>query len=218
MLLLPMFLRSTNRKKDGKDHRYYSIVENRRLPGERTVQRTVLYLGEINDRQEAAWRKTLEVFDEEEQRYATMSLFPEDREIPSDAVDSVQVRLSGLELRRPRIFGNCWLACELWHQLGLDAFWRERLPEAREAVSWEKVLRLLVVNRLLAPGSEFHLHRQWFLDSAMDELLETDFAVAEKDRLRKFATTAAWVWALTAAGDQGSVTSLPGSLPPIGSR
>lgn len=183
MLLLPMFLRSTNRKKDGKDHRYYSIVENRRLPGERTVQRTVLYLGEINDRQEAAWRKTLEVFDEEEQRYATMSLFPEDREIPSDAVDSVQVRLSGLELRRPRIFGNCWLACELWHQLGLDAFWRERLPEAREAVSWEKVLRLLVVNRLLAPGSEFHLHRQWFLDSAMDELLETDFAVAEKDRL-----------------------------------
>jgi transposase len=178
-----MFLRSTNRKKDGKDHRYYSIVENRRLPGDRTVQRTVLYLGEINDQQQAAWRKTLEVFDEEEQRYTTMSLFPEDREIPADAVDSVRVRLSGLELRRPRIFGNCWLACELWHQLGLDEFWQQRLPEAREAVSWEKVLRLLVVNRLLDPGSEFHVHRQWFVDSAMDELLETDFAVAEKDRL-----------------------------------
>ena len=183
MLLLPMFLRSTNRKKDGKDHRYFSIVENRRLPGDRTVQRTVLYLGEINDQQQAAWRKTLEVFDEDEQRYTTMSLFPEDRELPADALDSVQVRLSGLELRRPRIFGNCWLGCELWHQLGLDEFWQQRLPEAREAVSWEKVLRLLVVNRLLDPGSEFHLHRQWFVDSAMDELLETDFAVAEKDRL-----------------------------------
>src|ERR1035437_9068138 len=183
MLLLPMFLRSTNRNKDGKDHRYYSIVENRRLPGDRTVQRTVLYLGEINDQQQAAWRKTLEVFDEEEQRYTTMSLFPEDREIPADAADSVQVRLSGLELRRPRIFGNCWLACELWHRLGLDEFWQERLPAAHEAVSWEKVLRLLVVNRLLEPGSEFHVHRQWFVDSAMDELLETDFAVAEKDRL-----------------------------------
>jgi transposase len=183
MLLLPMFLRSTNRKKDGKDHRYFSIVENRRLPGDRTVQRTVLYLGEINDQQQAGWRKTLEVFDEDEQRYTTMSLFPEDREIPADAVDSVQVRLSGLELRRPRIFGNCWLGCELWHHLGLDEFWRQRLPEAREAVSWEKVLRLLVVNRLLDPGSEFHVHRQWFVDSAMDELLETDFAVAEKDRL-----------------------------------
>ena len=178
-----MFLRSTNRRKDGKDHRYFSVVENRRLPGDRTVQRTVLYLGEINDQQQAAWRKTLEVFDEEEQRYTTMSLFPDDREIPADALDSVHVKLSGLELRRPRIFGNCWLGCELWHQLGLDEFWQQRLPEAREEVSWEKVLRLLVVNRLLDPGSEFHVHRQWFVDSAMDELLETDFAVAEKDRL-----------------------------------
>jgi transposase len=178
-----MFLRSTNRRKDGKDHRYFSVVENRRLPGDRTVQRTVLYLGEINDQQQAAWRKTLEVFDEKEQRYTTMSLFPDDREIPADALDSVHVKLSGLELRRPRIFGNCWLGCELWHQLGLDEFWQQRLPEAREEVSWEKVLRLLVVNRLLDPGSEFHVHRQWFVDSAMDELLETDFAVAEKDRL-----------------------------------
>jgi len=136
---LDMFLRSTNRKKDGKDHRYFSIVENRRLPGGKSVQRTVLYLGEINDHQQAAWRKRLEVFDEQERRYTTMSLFPEDREIPADALDSVPVRLSGLELRRPRIFGNCWLACELWHQLGLDEFWQERLPEGREGVSWEKV-------------------------------------------------------------------------------
>ncbi len=178
-----MFLRSTNRRKDGKNHRYFSIVENRRVLGGKTVQRTVLYLGEINDQQQGAWRKTLDVFDEEEQCCTTMSLFPEDREIPTDALDSVQVKLSGLELRRPRIFGNCWLGCELWHQLGLDEFWQQRLPEAREAVSWEKVLRLLVVNRLLDPGSEFHIHRQWFVDSAMDELLETDFAVAGKDRL-----------------------------------
>ena len=112
-----------------------------------------------------------------------MSLFPDDREVPSDALDSVQVKLSGLELRRPRTFGDCWLGCELWHQLGLDEFWQQRLPEAREAVSWEKVLQLLVVNCLLDPGSEFRVHRQWFVDSAMDELLETDLAVAAKDRL-----------------------------------
>ncbi|HEY6371949.1 MAG TPA: IS1634 family transposase [Candidatus Sulfotelmatobacter sp.] len=178
-----MFLRSTNRKKDGKDHRYFSIVENRRLVGGKTTQRTVLYLGEINDQQQSAWRKTLEVFDENEQRYATVSLFPDDQPIPADAVDSIQVRLSGLELRRPRVFGNCWLACELWRQLGLNEFWQQRLPEAREKVSWEKVLQLLVVNRLLDPGSEFQVHRQWFVDSAMDELLEEDFAVAGKDRL-----------------------------------
>jgi transposase len=178
-----MFLRSTNRRKDGKDHRYFSIVENRRLPGGKTAQRTVLYLGEINDQQQAAWRRTLQVFDEADQHYSTMSLFPEDRPIPADALDAVQVRLSGLELRRPRLFGSCWLACELWQQLELDEFWQKRLPEGREAVSWEKVLRLLVVNRLLDPASEFRVHRQWFVDSAMDELLETDFAVAEKDRL-----------------------------------
>ena len=178
-----MFLRGTERKKDGKTHRYFSVVENRRLPGSRTVQRTVLYLGEINDQQQAAWRKSLEVFDEEEQDYRTMSLFPDDREVPADVLDSIQVKLSGLELRRPRTFGACWLGCELWHQLGLDEFWRQRLPEGREAVSWEKVLQLEVVNCLLDPGSEFRLHRQWFVDSAMDELLDTNFAVAGKDRL-----------------------------------
>ena len=178
-----MFLRSIKRHKDGKEHRYFSVVENRRVGGGGSVQRTVLYLGEINDQQQAAWRKTLDVFVEEEQRYTELSLFPEDREIPADALDSIQVKLSGLELRRPRAFGDCWLACELWNQLGLDEFWRQHLPAGRESVSWEKVLRLLVVNRLLDPGSEFRVHRQWYTDSAMDELLQTDFSVADKDRL-----------------------------------
>jgi transposase len=178
-----MFLRSNNRKKDGKDHRYFSIVENHRLASDKTVQRTVLYLGEINDQQQAAWRKTLSVFDEEQQEYANLSLFPDDREIPADAVDSLQVKLSGLELRRPRLFGSCWLGCELWRQLGLHEFWDVRLAGTREEVAWEKVLQLLVVNRLLDPGSEFRVHRQWYLSTAMDALLGTDFAVAEKDRL-----------------------------------
>ena len=178
-----MFLRSTSRKKDGKDHRYFSVVENRRLSSGKTAQRTVLYLGEINDKQELAWRKSLEVFDEDQRCLRTLSLFPEDRELPADVIDSLQVRLSGLQLRRPRAFGNCWLACELWQQLGLEEFWRDRLEQGREAVRWDKVLQLLVVNRLIDPGSEFRVHRQWFLETAMDELLNVDFAVAQKDRL-----------------------------------
>jgi transposase len=178
-----MFLRSTNRKKEGKSHRYFSVVENQRVAGHKTVQRTVLYLGEINDSQQSAWRKTLEVFDEEKQETRNLSLFPADREVPVDSVDSLQINLAGLELRRPRPFGNCWLASELWRQLGLTEFWQERLPAGREDVSWEKVLRLLVVNRLLEPGSEFRVHRHWFVESAMDALLEADFAVAGKDRL-----------------------------------
>ena len=63
-----MFLRSTTRKKDGKQHRYFSIVENRRLATGQTAQRTVLYLGEINDKQEASWRKSLSVFDQDRQQ------------------------------------------------------------------------------------------------------------------------------------------------------
>jgi hypothetical protein len=178
-----MFLRSHRRHKDGKEHRYFSVEESRRLRSGKVVQRRVLYLGEINDSQQAAWRKTLEVFDEAEQRYTTLSLFPEDREIPADAVASVQVKLNEMELRRPRAFGNCWLGCDLWGQLELDRFWQQRLPPRREQVAWAEVLELLVVNRLVDPGSEFRLHRQWFERSAMDELLGLDSAVAEKDRL-----------------------------------
>jgi hypothetical protein len=178
-----MFLRSKKRRKDGKTHRYFSVVENRRVRSGRVVQRQVLFLGEINDSQQAAWRQTLEVFDEAEQRAATLSLFPEDREIPADALHGVQVKLGEMELRRPRAFGNYWLGCELWRQLGLEAFWQARLGEGREEVPWAKVLELLVVSRLVSPGSEFRLHRQGFDQSAMGDLLGTGFAVAEKDRL-----------------------------------
>ena len=178
-----MFLRSNTRKKDGKQHRYFTVVENRRVRSGRVVQRQVLYLGEINDSQQAAWRKTLEVFDEQQQRFTALSLFPEDRAVPADALDSVQVKLSEMKLERARPYGNCWLGCELWRQLELDEFWREKLLKGRERVSWAQVLELLVVNRLIDPGSEFRLHRHWFDQSAMDVLLGQDFAVAEKDRL-----------------------------------
>ncbi len=178
-----MFLRSNTRIKDGKEHRYYTVVESRRLQSGKVVQRQALYLGEINDSQQAAWRRTLEVFDEDEHRFTPLSLFPEDRPVPADAIDSVQVKLSEMKLERARPYGNCWLGCELWRQLRLDRFWSERLPRGRESVAWHQVLELLVVNRLIEPGSEFRVHRQWFDHSAMDVLLGQDFAVAEKDRL-----------------------------------
>jgi transposase len=178
-----MYLRSNRRIKDGKEHRYYTVVESRRLRTGQVAQRQVLYLGEINDSQQVAWRKTLEVFDEQRQRFTALSLFPEDRAVPGDALDSVQVKLHEMRLERARPYGNCWLGCELWRQLGLDGFWAKKLPQGRESVSWAQVLELLVVNRLIDPGSEFRLHRQWFDQSAMDVLLGQDFAVAGKDRL-----------------------------------
>src|SRR5260370_21077403 len=170
-----MFLRSNTRIKDGKQHRYYTVVESRRLQSGKGAQRQVLYLGEMNASQQAAWRKTLEVLDEGQQRYTPLSLFPEDRPVPADAIDSVQVKLSEMKLERARPYGNCWLGCELWRQVQLDWFWSEKLPSGREGVAWPQVLELLVVNRVIDPGSEFHLHRQWFDHSDIDGLLGQDF-------------------------------------------
>lgn len=178
-----MFLRACRRFKNGKPHRYFSVVENRRVAGGKVVQRTVLYLGEINDSQQAAWRKTLEVFDEARRESRQLSLFPNDRLVPADALDAVQVCLAQMQLRRPRAFGDCWLGCWLWRHLHLDRFWQERWGAERGDVPWATVLQLLTVHRLIDPGSEFRLHRQWFDRSAMDELLGTDYRAAGKDRL-----------------------------------
>jgi transposase len=182
-----MFLRCTKRKKDGKEHAYYSVVENRRVGRHQVAQRTVLYLGEINELQEAAWQELLEDLEREPAGQAGASSQPGDLfgpqrpQVPD--LDAVQVKLEQMELRRPRAFGNCWLACAIWDLLGLEEFWKEKLPEGREGVVWSKVAKLLIVNRLIDPGSEWRLHRQWFDESAMDELLDEGFAVASKDRL-----------------------------------
>jgi hypothetical protein len=178
-----MFVRYNSRKKDGKEHRYWSVVENRRLRAGHTTQRTVLYLGEINDTQQAAWRKSLEVINEANQLTEQICLFPEDRDIPPDVLNGLQVKLSELRLERPRVFGDCWLGCRLWDELQLGPFWRERLPDGKAEVPWFKVLELLAVRQLVAPGSKWHLHRRWFVSSAMDQLLDQDFAVAAKNRL-----------------------------------
>jgi len=178
-----MFLRSYKRKKNGKWHEYFSVVENRRIANGKTVQRTVLYLGEITASQEDTWRKTLEVFDVDSGKRQQKLLFADDAAIADCDIDSIKVKLSQMQLCRPRSFGDCWLGCELWQKLGLDEFWANRLDSCRSDISWAKVLKLLVVNRLIRPGSEFYIHRQWFDKTAMDELLNTDYRIAAKDRL-----------------------------------
>jgi hypothetical protein len=178
-----MFLRHKTRHKDGKKHRYWSIVENRRMSGGRTVQRHVLYLGEINDAQRAAWCQTIEAFDETSDQPRQIALFPEDRTPPALNCDVVHVRLSELRLRRPRQWGACWLAGELWRQLQLDEFWWPRLPPSRQGTRWLNVLKTLVAYRLIDPGSEWRLHRQWHERTAMGELLGEDFALVSKDKL-----------------------------------
>jgi hypothetical protein len=179
-----MFLRRTERRKDGKTHTYWNIVENKRLDDNRVVQRQVLYLGEINSSQAAAWRKAIEVFDEDAGAPCTLALFPEDRceAVAADA-SVVQLRLSELRLCRPRQWGACWLAGLLWRDLHLDRFWADRLPPSRKGTRWNQVLQVLVTYRLIAPGSEWRLHREWFERSAMADLLGADFGLAEAHKL-----------------------------------
>ena len=179
-----MFLRKTPRKKDGKTHDYWSVVENKRVAGGQVVQRHVLYLGEINSSQAAVWRKAIEVLDDDAGHPRTLALFPEDRcagIAPDTSV--VQLRLSDMRLCRPRQWGACWLAGQLWRELELDRFWADRLPPSRKGTQWDQVLQVLVSYRLIAPGSEWKLHRDWFGKSAMADLLEADFGLAEAHKL-----------------------------------
>ena len=178
-----MFLRYTTRKKNGKEHRYYSLVENRRVAGGRVVQRQARYLGEINARQQAAWRKTIEIFKEGQARPRTVALFPEERCGDLADADIVRIRLSQLSLHRPRQWGACWLAAQLWEQVGLDRFWAARLPPSRKGTHWDYVLQILVTYRLLDPGSEWRLYRHWFEHSAMADLLGADLTVADIHKL-----------------------------------
>jgi transposase len=173
-----MFLRATTRKKDGKEHRYFSVVENKRVHDGRVVQRHVLYLGEINSSQEQAWRKSIEVFDEASEGPRTLALFAEDRcDGVVDDASIVRLRLSQMRLERPRQWGGCWLALQLWRELELDEFWLEHLVRSRKGTRWDEVLQILVVYRLLSPGSEWRLHREWYGRSALADLLGQDAVI-----------------------------------------
>jgi len=178
-----MFLRSTTRKKDGKEHEYFSIVENKRVASGKVVQRHVLYLGEINSNQQEAWLKTIEIFEEGQVAPKTVALFPEDRAVELSSEQIVRIRLKDLQLRRPRQWGACWLATELYEKLELDRFWAQQLPPSRKGTRWDLVLQTLVTYRLLDPGSEWKLHRQWFESTAMADLLGADFGLADTHKL-----------------------------------
>jgi transposase len=175
-----MFLRRTIRRKDGKEHHYWSVVENKRVSGGRVLQRHVLYLGEINSSQQSAWRKSIEVLEDGAARPRPLALFPEGRcegLLPDASI--VRLRLSRLELRRPRQWGACWLAHRLWEELQLDRFWAERLKPSRKGTRWDQVLFVLVAYRLIAPGAEWHLHREWYERSALSDLLGADAALSD---------------------------------------
>ena len=178
-----MYLKPHVRYKDGKRHIYYSLNESLRVSRKRVVQRTVLHLGELNTTQVERWQRTIETVQEDGRRQQMRLFTDREGQVPVDAQDVAEVILSSLVVRRPRRFGDCWMGCKLWEELGLRAFWEEVLGKERGQVPWAKVVELLAVNRLCAPRSELFIHEKWFGQTAMDLLLDCDAAVAEKDRL-----------------------------------
>ena len=173
-----MFLKCSTRRKDGKIHRSWSIVESRRT-GSHVVQKHVLYLGEVSDQQRASWERAVSVIDETTGESRQMTLIPEDRVLSTSEVDALPVRLSALRLEHPRQWGACWLADSLWCELHLDTFFAEHLGRSPEGTEWEKVLRSLTIYRLLSPGSEWRMHRYWFGTTALPDLLEADERIAQ---------------------------------------
>ena len=173
-----MFVRCRKRFKDGKEHRYWSVVESCRRRDGRVVQRQVLHLGEINDGQRAAWCRAVEVVREGDGT-KPMALFAEDREAPELSCETVRVKVGELSVRRPRQWGACWLALELWDLLELDRFWGPRLPASRQGTRWLDVLKTLAVYQLVDPGSEWRLHRHWYGHSALPDLLGAPEALSD---------------------------------------
>src|SRR3982074_3020019 len=124
-----MYLRFARRRTDGKEHRYWSIAESRRCAGGRVVQRPVLYLGEINDSQHAAWCRVMGGLEGGGGRHRQLALFPAERAVPDHAKGfGVQVRLDAMELHRPRQWGACWLPWPLYAQLHMYGVFVPLLP------------------------------------------------------------------------------------------
>jgi transposase len=180
---MALFLRAHERRKDGKVHKYWSLVENRRCADQRVVQRHVLYLGALTAAQESSWEKTALAFDAPAASAASLPGLATERELRAEEVTAIAVRLHEFRIERPRQWGACWVALTLWNFLKLSDFWRERLPASREGTRWLNVLITLVTYRLIDPGSEWRLHRHWYDQSALGDLLGEDFALAAKDKL-----------------------------------
>jgi len=180
-----MFLRCHARIKDGKEHRYWSVVENRRCgPSQGGPTASALTLARSTTLSSKAGVERLKSSMRSASgpcRWHCFRLIGSYRTSPPTlACRSGSKRWNCIGLDSG---GACWLACELYEQLGLDEFWAGRLPDSREGTCWQHILQTLVCYGLIDPGSEWRLHRQWFEQSAMGDLLDEDFSLVEKNAL-----------------------------------
>jgi transposase len=176
-----MFLRPHARKKDGKGHTYWSLVETvRTADGPR--QKTLCYLGEMNSSAQARWLRTVEVFNDQGEAQQ-LKLFPSHVEAPPDDPQVARVLVKRVRLERTRQFGACYLGLQLWKRLQLDGFFEQAVDDDPADVPWSRVAALLAINRLCAPGSELAIEERWYPSTALDDLLAIEDGKINDTRL-----------------------------------
>jgi len=187
-----MFLRRFERRKNGKPHTYWALVEAyRTAKGSR--QRVVAYLGELSPGEQHGWAKLgAHLGSEIDARHShaaarrpQLSLFdPPRRDEPRDD-EPLVVKLSSIRLQRTRDFGDVWLAWGLWRMLGLDELLEQLIEPGREDVSWGTMAAVLTIARFCEPSSELHIADTWYRRTALDELLGVAPQQVHTDRLYK---------------------------------
>jgi len=166
-----MFLRRFQRRKNGKSHAYWALVESyRTAKGSR--QRVVADLGELTSGEQNGWAKLGSHRNGPlAGRRPQRSLFdPPRRDVPGDD-EPLLVKLGSIRLERSRDFGEVWLAWGLWRMLGLDNLWEELIERGREDVSWATMAAILTIARFCEPSSELHIADTWYRRTALEELL-----------------------------------------------
>jgi transposase len=180
-----MFLRRYQRRKNGKPHTYWALVESyRTAKGSR--QRVVTYLGELTAGEQDGWAKLgSHLNGQTPPRRPQRSLFdPPRRDMPVDD-EPLLVKLSSIRLERPRDFGDVWLAWGLWRMLGLDDLLEELIEPGREDVSWGTMAAILTIARFCEPSSELHIADTWYRRTALEEFLGATPEQVHTERLYK---------------------------------
>ncbi len=180
-----MFLRRYQRRKNGKPHTYWALVESyRTAKGSR--QRVVAYLGELAAEEQDGWAKLGSHLDgKAPPRCLQRSLFdPPQHDRPQED-EPLLVKLNSIRLERPRDFGDVWLAWGLWRMLGFDEFFEQRIERGREDVSWGTMAAVLTIARFCEPASELHIADTWYRRTALEELLGATSEQIHTDRLYK---------------------------------
>lgn len=176
-----MFIKSHTRLKDGKSHRYYSLVESLRT-ARGPQHRTLAYLGELNATAAAAWRRSISVLNGDGSE-RQLELFASDApELPSGE-RVVQVVLDRVRWERPRDFGEVYLARHLWCLLGLDDLLAQLMPGGEPEIPWPVMAFILTAARLVAPSSELAIEERFYPRTALDDIVGVPEAKVNKDRL-----------------------------------